>query len=1096
MKFATKLINSSFFVLIIILFCTINLQATNLKFDTLYVSPVNRIYYGEELTVNMKIGNNNVLTADKYSVLFSAYDTTNKKIVFRDTVPGTGLLPFTDTSMTVKWDWKWGSVGNYKLNFYIDFDQDIDTSDNSWTEKYQIWATRDMAIDVMMDYSVFKNKFNSNLGHFSVTNEVFFRNFALETYSNRDTIQYFASAWQWFGWVNYDKESKYGSETGYFFVNPLTLGLEYYKGQWWPSFKNKEIFTAFDPDYLVAGTFDPPQSAPEGPAITDSSASEPPEMRVCAILVSGVDNESPDMETSFANDLDFMKKNLMYEGMGPRIPDSNIVVMPKSDSASILNKVRSLAGKYDKIYFYYTGHGSKYGYMLPDEKSIGLSYYSFFDALYDTRAENLCVIIDACFAGKAVEIGQRDFRFKNRNIEIIASSDTVRSSRKMHLQSGNGEVPVGAFSWFFIRCFGEKDADLDKDGKTSFVETIKWVKAQDPKLPSGRKLDTLQRPMYVENTVVPSRPPEEVKEQVQNYMNRNFNIEKDSSVTVYLESEIRHYGTKIHSWNEEYSYTLDTSKYVVWIDYDKYSAFGHKSSYMFIDPYTVEDTLIENYSDWWPSFDNDTTWDSFDTNKIIWGTNVKFDFDVDNSGLTGTVENPNPGDSVCALLVGGWDEREWVRSAFEWDLDIYKWMLTQNPKGPKLPESSIEVMQEADVWDLRFKLDDMKGKYKKIYFYFAGHGNDIGEMCFKNFGHLSYDLLFEKLYNTEAQDLCLFVDCCYSGLARDGMESNSRYTDRNIEIITSSNSNKSSYMGYFEDTGTRLGFSEYSRFFAFCSVDVAADRDGDSTITSGEAFDWVTGQNPETQLGKRIDTLQRPTRTVVRSETITPATSSVMPAGTNLELLQNEAVDKVSGFTVQLRYDNYKWDIVDNNVIFTSPRRYWNLEINPETEFDFDLKFSFDDIVDSLPEEGYRAMLRRINPDSPWEVYVPSIWDDNKKILTGKNVTGFSDWAFASVRKDPTSVDDGIMSRVNISSAYPNPFNDIITLKAEAESPGRIKIDITDNLGRTIKNITDADYEKGTYYFTFSAQNISPGIYFARLSTGSSAVSIPLVFEK
>lgn len=66
------------------------------------------------------------------------------------------------------------------------------------------------------------------------------------------------------------------------------------------------------------------------------------------------------------------------------------------------------------------------------------------------------------------------------------------------------------------------------------------------------------------------------------------------------------------------------------------------------------------------------------------------------------------------------------------------------------------------------------------------------------------------------------------------------------------------------------------------------------------------------------------------------------------------------------------------------------------------------------------------------------------------------------------------------SGIYPNPFNPSTTIAFSLPEPSRVQMSLYDIIGRRIRVLTDAVYEKGSYSLAFSLQGYSSGIYFVR----------------
>lgn len=71
-----------------------------------------------------------------------------------------------------------------------------------------------------------------------------------------------------------------------------------------------------------------------------------------------------------------------------------------------------------------------------------------------------------------------------------------------------------------------------------------------------------------------------------------------------------------------------------------------------------------------------------------------------------------------------------------------------------------------------------------------------------------------------------------------------------------------------------------------------------------------------------------------------------------------------------------------------------------------------------------------------------------------------------------------------MSQNYPNPFNASTKIKIEIPEREFISLKIYDVAGEEIKVLLNDVINPGTYYITFSAGNLSSGIYFYNLASG------------
>lgn len=73
----------------------------------------------------------------------------------------------------------------------------------------------------------------------------------------------------------------------------------------------------------------------------------------------------------------------------------------------------------------------------------------------------------------------------------------------------------------------------------------------------------------------------------------------------------------------------------------------------------------------------------------------------------------------------------------------------------------------------------------------------------------------------------------------------------------------------------------------------------------------------------------------------------------------------------------------------------------------------------------------------------------------------------------------------SLSQNYPNPFNPSTTISFELPAAGNVKITVYDMLGKAVNVLLNQNLDAGSHEVTFSAANLSSGIYFYELSAGS-----------
>ena len=87
-----------------------------------------------------------------------------------------------------------------------------------------------------------------------------------------------------------------------------------------------------------------------------------------------------------------------------------------------------------------------------------------------------------------------------------------------------------------------------------------------------------------------------------------------------------------------------------------------------------------------------------------------------------------------------------------------------------------------------------------------------------------------------------------------------------------------------------------------------------------------------------------------------------------------------------------------------------------------------------------------------------------------------------------------------VHPAHPNPFNSQINIPFTLKRAGRIEIDIFDITGRSVGGFRETPLQRwfssGTHNYTLNAEDVSSGIYFARLSNGKTRITQKLLLIK
>ncbi len=78
---------------------------------------------------------------------------------------------------------------------------------------------------------------------------------------------------------------------------------------------------------------------------------------------------------------------------------------------------------------------------------------------------------------------------------------------------------------------------------------------------------------------------------------------------------------------------------------------------------------------------------------------------------------------------------------------------------------------------------------------------------------------------------------------------------------------------------------------------------------------------------------------------------------------------------------------------------------------------------------------------------------------------------------------------IYLNQNYPNPFNPTTTIEFAISKTGRYKLDLYNSLGELVKEISNKEYQAGFYKETFTATELTSGIYIYRLTNDQTNIA-------
>ena len=87
-------------------------------------------------------------------------------------------------------------------------------------------------------------------------------------------------------------------------------------------------------------------------------------------------------------------------------------------------------------------------------------------------------------------------------------------------------------------------------------------------------------------------------------------------------------------------------------------------------------------------------------------------------------------------------------------------------------------------------------------------------------------------------------------------------------------------------------------------------------------------------------------------------------------------------------------------------------------------------------------------------------------------------------------------SSFSLAQNYPNPFNPTTVIRYQLSMNSLATLKIYDVLGRLVKTLIEERQTAGNHSVTFSASNLSSGVYFYRLAAGHFSETKKMIFTK
>jgi hypothetical protein len=109
------------------------------------------------------------------------------------------------------------------------------------------------------------------------------------------------------------------------------------------------------------------------------------------------------------------------------------------------------------------------------------------------------------------------------------------------------------------------------------------------------------------------------------------------------------------------------------------------------------------------------------------------------------------------------------------------------------------------------------------------------------------------------------------------------------------------------------------------------------------------------------------------------------------------------------------------------------------------------------------------------------------------------DFATIKYSQSPTSIDQikyDLPEKYSLNQNFPNPFNPSTNISYQLPFSGQVALKIYDVLGKEVATLVNEEKPAGSYQVNWNASNLSSGIYFYRLHTGSFVETKKMILLK
>jgi hypothetical protein len=489
------------------LFFILLLSLTALSFAT-NMLPTGRLehayfYANFENVIGVEVANdsNFAAAANEYTATITIKDSGST--VFEEEIQGVDIVPYEKKFLYTTTPFIPGRVGDFEVTLEVDYLYDVNQTDDETSGFFPAIYSFDVMSNLL-------GKQFLQLGGASEFATGFVHKKPLEPGDTLSTkiegeLNMVIDDYSYLGYYDSDKYGRYDHYGMTFVIDAKdTTKIDSFKTTYWLELNGEANIPDYEPneeDSLLYGSAPQPDSTQITSTVTDEAPTSAPGDSVCAILVSGEGKDASEQE-AFNFDTELFSNNIRLESMGPRLPGGSVVEMNNPSLKEICDKFEAMKNNYKHVYFFFSGHGSKYAISVKDTFML---YLNLAEKLLDIGATDYTVVLDNCRSGAAIEEFKSQMKWssnKKANVTLLAAcdADTVSYTRYLHTMANGETVRVGAYTWALMLCWGEPAADRDGNGVVSLEEAYHWVKLQNPSF-NGKTINEYLDPQLMTHRV-------------------------------------------------------------------------------------------------------------------------------------------------------------------------------------------------------------------------------------------------------------------------------------------------------------------------------------------------------------------------------------------------------------------------------------------------------------------------------------------------------------------------------------------------------------------------------------------------------------------